>query len=117
MVPKLTIFLLISAGIDFTAVPNITFDITFSPFPYTYHLLDDLSVEPSETFHFVLSVRAGVAASIAPASSIATVTITDNDGMLCHQVMLTSRAYLATKRGSSEVQAIGFLCLSEVCPV
>lgn len=54
-------------------------DVDSSPFPFNYSLIQDNIDELNETFNLVLSVGAGVAASIAPGSGTATVTINDND--------------------------------------
>lgn len=53
--------------------------LSFSPTSFAYNLIDDDINEPPENFNLALSVGAGVAAGIAPASGTATVTITDND--------------------------------------
>jgi hypothetical protein len=56
--------------------------VNSSSFTYTYELLGDQVVEPDEVFTLVLSVGAETEASIAQGSSVATVTIGDNDGKL-----------------------------------
>ena len=49
------------------------------PLPFNFTLLQDDIDEEDEMFNLVLSVGAGVAASIAPGSATATITITDED--------------------------------------
>ena len=77
--PYLIIMFLCIAGVDFAGVSSDVAEVSFSPFPYTYTLLDDELNEPAEMFFLVLSARQG--SSIAPGLGTATITILDNDGM------------------------------------
>jgi hypothetical protein len=57
--------------------------VNSSSFTYTYELLGDQVVELNEMFNLVLSVGAGVEASIAQGSGVATITISDSNSKLC----------------------------------
>ena len=73
-------------GSDFVAVDNAVVDVDSSPFPFNFTLMQDNIHEADEMFNLVLSVGAGVAASIAPGSATATITITDEDCKLLIRV-------------------------------
>lgn len=65
---------------------NATVDISSTLSPFNYSLIQDNIDELNEIFNLVLSVEAGVVASVAPVSRIATITINDNDGKLKYAI-------------------------------
>ena len=82
----------LSGGSDFVAVVNGVVDVDSSPFSFNYTLIQDDIHEEDEMFNLVLSIGTGVAASIAPESGTATITITDEDCKL--MIKHTSRSIL-----------------------
>ncbi len=73
------LFQYVAADMDFDGVVNDMVAISSSSTSYSYTLLDNGIEESLEMFNLVLSVGVEVSASVSTASSIATISIIDND--------------------------------------
>ena len=70
-------------GGDYVSVVNQTLTINATTSSFGYQLLDDDEVENvTETFQLVLSTGAGASVNVSAVGSIATISITDDDGKL-----------------------------------